>query len=45
MDKGPGNDLLKRDLEMPDADCDVDLWLSEQIIAGDVDYALSSFWH
>tara|TARA_Y100001960_G_C14635063_1_gene807817 strand:+ start:1014 stop:1151 length:138 start_codon:yes stop_codon:yes gene_type:complete len=45
MDKGPGNDLLKRDLEMPDADCDVDFWLSEQIIAGDVDYALSSFWH
>tara|TARA_Y100001968_G_scaffold330450_2_gene382363 strand:+ start:130 stop:267 length:138 start_codon:yes stop_codon:yes gene_type:complete len=45
MDKEPGNNLLKRDLEMPDTDCDVDFWLSEQIIAGDVDYALSSFWH
>ena len=40
MDKGPGRDLLKRDLEMPDADCDMDFWLTEQIIAGDVDYAL-----
>ena len=43
--QGAGNDLLKRDLEMPDADCDMDFWLSEQIIAGDVDYALSGFWH
>ena len=40
MDKGPGSDMLKRDLEMPDADCDMDFWLTEQIIAGDVDYAL-----
>jgi len=39
MDKRPGSDLLKRDLEMPDADCDMDFWLTVQIIAGDVDYA------
>ena len=45
MDNGPGRDLLKRDLEMPNANCDMDFWLSEQIIAGDVDYALSGFWH
>ena len=45
MDKGPGNDLLKRNLEISDADCDVDFWLSEQIIAGIVDCALSGFWH
>jgi hypothetical protein len=40
MDKGPGRDLLKRDLEMPNANCDMAFWLTEQIIAGDVDYAL-----
>jgi hypothetical protein len=41
MDSGPGRGFLKRDLEMPDADCDMDFWLSEQIIAGDVDFALT----
>ena len=32
--------ILKRDLDMPDADCNLDFWLKEQIIAGDVDEVL-----
>ncbi len=35
-----GLDVLKRDPSMSDADCNMDFWLSEQIIAGDVDHAL-----
>ena len=42
LDGGLGRGILKRDLDMPDADCNlVDFWLSEQIIAGDVDNALT----
>ena len=40
MDKGLGRRILKRDLDMPDADCNMDFWLREQIIAGDVDEVL-----
>ena len=40
LDKGLGRGVLKRDLEMSDADCNMDFWLSEQIIAGDVDEVL-----
>ena len=40
MDKGLGHQIFKRDLEMPDADCNMDYWLTEQIIAGDVDEVL-----
>ena len=40
MDAGPGRGFLKRDMEMEDADCNMDYWLTEQIIAGDVDEAL-----
>ncbi len=40
MDMGPGRNFLKRDLEMSDADCNLDFWLTEQIIAGDVDEVL-----
>lgn len=40
MDLGPGRGFLKRDLEMADADCNLDYWLTEQIIAGDVDEVL-----
>ena len=40
LDKGLGRSILKRDLEMPDSDCNMDYWMSEQIIAGDVDEVL-----
>ena len=41
LSKSPlGKGILKRDLDMPDADCNLDYWMSEQIIAGDVDTAL-----
>ena len=41
MDNALGNrGILKRDLDMPDADCNIDFWLKEQIIAGDVDEVL-----
>ena len=32
--------ILKRDLDMPDADCNMELWHKEQIIVGDVDEVL-----
>ena len=42
LSKGPvGKGILKRDPDMPDADCNLDFWMSEQIIAGDVDTALA----
>ena len=37
---GHGRGMMKRDQAMSDADCDIDFWMSDQIIAGDVDYAL-----
>ncbi len=37
---GAGRGMMKRDQSMPDAECDLDYWMSEQIIAGDVDHAL-----
>ena len=37
---GAGRGMMKRDQAMPDADCDLDFWMGEQIIAGDVDHAL-----
>jgi len=40
LDISLGRDLLKRDPAMSNADCNLDYWLSEQIIAGDVDHAL-----
>ena len=40
LDKSRGRDVLKRDLEMSNADCNMDYWMSEQIIAGDVDHVL-----
>lgn len=40
FDKGPGRKLLKRDLDMPDSDCNLDYLMTEQIIAGDVDEVL-----
>ncbi len=41
MDNGLGHrGILKRDLDMPDADCNMDYWMKEHIIAGDVDAAL-----
>jgi alkanesulfonate monooxygenase SsuD/methylene tetrahydromethanopterin reductase-like flavin-dependent oxidoreductase (luciferase family) len=40
FDRGLGRRIYKRDLDMPDAECNMDYWLEEQIIAGDVDYAL-----
>ena len=40
MDAGPGRGFLKRDPEMADVDCNIDYWLTEQIIAGDVDEVL-----
>ena len=41
LSKGLGKGLLKRDPEMPDTDCNMDFWLTEQIIAGDVDTVLA----
>jgi alkanesulfonate monooxygenase SsuD/methylene tetrahydromethanopterin reductase-like flavin-dependent oxidoreductase (luciferase family) len=40
LDRGLGRRIYKRDPDMSDADCNMDFWLSEQIIAGDVNYAL-----
>jgi alkanesulfonate monooxygenase SsuD/methylene tetrahydromethanopterin reductase-like flavin-dependent oxidoreductase (luciferase family) len=40
FDKGLGRKLYKRDLEMSDADCNLDYLFREQIIAGSVDHAL-----
>lgn len=40
FDKGLGRKIYKRDLDMPDADCNLDFLMTEQIIAGDVDTAL-----
>lgn len=40
FDKGLGRRLYKRDLDMSDADCNLDFLMSEQIIAGDVDEVL-----
>ena len=40
FDRGLGRKIYKRDLEMSDADCNLDFLMSEQIIAGDVDEVL-----
>lgn len=40
FDKGLGRRMYKRDLDMPDSQCDLDYLLTEQIIAGDVDEVL-----
>jgi len=40
FDKGLGRKIYKRDLEMSDADCNLDYLMQEQIIAGDVDHVL-----
>lgn len=40
FDKGLGRRIYKRDLEMPDSECQLDFLMSEQIIAGDVDEVL-----
>ena len=40
FDKGLGRKIYKRDLDMSDADCQLDFLMTEQIIAGDVDEAL-----
>ena len=40
FDKGLGRRIYKRDLDMPDAECNLDYLMSEQIIAGDVDEVL-----
>lgn len=40
FDKGLGRRIYKRDLEMGDADCNLDYLMQEQIIAGDVDEVL-----
>ena len=40
LDGSLGRGVLKRDPDMSNADCNMDFWLSEQIIAGDVDHAL-----
>jgi alkanesulfonate monooxygenase SsuD/methylene tetrahydromethanopterin reductase-like flavin-dependent oxidoreductase (luciferase family) len=40
FDKGLGRKIYKRDLDMKDADCNLDFLMREQIIAGDVDEAL-----
>ena len=40
LDKGLGRKILKRDPATSDADCNMDFWLREQIIAGDVDEVL-----
>ncbi len=37
---GRGRGMMKRDQSMTDADCNIDYWMNEQIIAGDPDYAL-----
>jgi len=40
FDKGLGRKIYKRDLDMSDADCNLDFLMTEQIIAGDVDEVL-----
>ena len=40
FDRGLGRRLYKRDLNMSDADCNLDYLMEEQIIAGDVDEVL-----
>jgi len=40
FDKGLGRKIYKRDLNMSDADCNMDYLMTEQIIAGDVDEVL-----
>jgi len=40
FDRGLGRKIYKRDLNMPDADCNLDFLMTEQIIAGDVDEVL-----
>ncbi len=40
FDKGLGRRIYKRDLEMVDADCNMDYLMGEQIIAGDVEEVL-----
>ncbi len=40
FDKGLGRKMYKRDLDMSDADCNMDYLMQEQIIAGDVDEVL-----
>jgi len=40
FDKGLGRRIYKRDLDMPDSDCNMDFLMEEQIIAGDVDEVL-----
>jgi alkanesulfonate monooxygenase SsuD/methylene tetrahydromethanopterin reductase-like flavin-dependent oxidoreductase (luciferase family) len=40
FDKGLGRRIYKRDLDMPDAQCNLDYLMTEQIIAGDVDQVL-----
>jgi alkanesulfonate monooxygenase SsuD/methylene tetrahydromethanopterin reductase-like flavin-dependent oxidoreductase (luciferase family) len=40
FDRGLGRKIYKRDLDMSDADCNLDYLMSEQIIAGDVDEVL-----
>ncbi|MFO1094867.1 MAG: LLM class flavin-dependent oxidoreductase [Planctomycetaceae bacterium] len=40
FDKGLGRRIYKRDLDMPDSQCQLDYLMSEQIIAGDVDEVL-----
>ena len=41
FDKGLGRAIYKRDLEMPDSECQLDYLMQEQIIAGDVDTVLN----
>ncbi|MGI8979711.1 MAG: LLM class flavin-dependent oxidoreductase [Pirellulaceae bacterium] len=40
FDKGLGRRIYKRDLDMPDSQCQLDYLMTEQIIAGDVDEVL-----
>src|SRR5262249_41003885 len=40
FDRGLGRKIYKRDLNMSDADCNLDYLMQEQIIAGDVDEVL-----
>jgi len=40
FDKGLGRRIYKRDLNMPDSECNLDYLMTEQIIAGDVDEVL-----
>ena len=40
FDKGLGRAIYKRDLDMPNSECNLDFLMTEQIIAGDVDEVL-----